>query len=204
MLSKKIGHKLDGYLSLLIQSSFLSSVNPNLLTLVGLSFNLLSAACILFGYWKTASILILVAGFFDILDGAIARTMKKVSHFGGFADSVIDRYSDMAILIAFILHYSLKGDFNMIILCSAAFIGIVLTPYTRARAEIFLSSCNVGIMERAERIIIISAGCYFNLMKPVFWVLAIFANITVFQRIYYTWQKSRDLQNADKKQEEET
>jgi CDP-diacylglycerol--glycerol-3-phosphate 3-phosphatidyltransferase len=192
MLSEKLGHRLDSPLSQLIIRGPLAKLSPTALTLTGLIVNLIAAGFIIPGWWKTAAVLILVAGLFDMLDGASARTMEKTTLFGGFIDSVVDRYSDMAILLAFIIYYSLHSDIFMVCLCAVTCVGCVLIPYTRARAETIITICNIGIMERAERILLIVAGCYFNLMKPVFLVLAVLTHVTVLQRIYYTWKKTRD------------
>ncbi|MEI6128233.1 MAG: CDP-alcohol phosphatidyltransferase family protein, partial [Pseudomonadota bacterium] len=148
---------------------------------------------ILYGFWRSASFLMLTAGFFDMLDGATARAVRKTTPFGGFLDSVVDRYSDMAILIAFIIYYAVAADIFMVSLCSITAVGCVLIPYTRAKAETFISHCNIGIMERAERILLIAAGCYFNLMQPLFWILAIMTHFTVLQRIYYTWKEAQKI-----------
>lgn len=190
MLSEKLGHRLDRPLSLLVKSRLLSHFSPTALTLTGLAINFIAAGAIIAGWWKAAAFLILFAGLFDMLDGATARTMDKATTFGGFIDSVVDRYSDMAILIAFIIYYARQHDIYMVSLCSITSIGCVLIPYTRARAEAFIARCNVGIMERAERIILIVAGCLFNLMQPVFLLLAVLTHITVLQRIYFTWQST--------------
>ena len=192
MLSEKLGHRLDRPLSLLIKSWPLSNLSPTALTLTGLFINFIAAGAIITGWWKTAALLILFAGLFDMLDGATARTMEKATAFGGFIDSVVDRYSDMAILIAFIIFYALqKNNIYMVSLCSITSIGCVLIPYTRARAEAFIASCNIGIMERAERIILIVAGCLFGHMEQVFLLLAVLTHITVLQRIYFTWQSTQ-------------
>ena len=197
MLSKKLGHRLDSTLCPIIKRSPLSKLSPTALTLTGLFVNLVASGVIITGAWKIAALLILFAGLFDILDGATARTMETVSSFGGFIDSVVDRYSDMAILIAFIIYYARpndtgQNDIFMVCLCSITSIGCILIPYTRARAETIIASCNSGIMERAERILLIAAGCYFDLMKPVLLILAVLTHITVLQRIYYTWQKTQN------------
>jgi phosphatidylglycerophosphate synthase len=193
MLSDRLGHRLDRPLSWLIKKSFLGRIHPTSLTLTGLLFNLVAAGCIIYGSWKIAAILILIAGFFDMLDGATARTLRKTSQFGGFIDSVTDRYSDMALIIAFIIYYTLHRETLMVILASISSLGIVLIPYTRAKAEVFISRCNVGVMERAERILLIAAGSFFNIMDIVLWILAILTHSTVFQRIYYTWKEIQKL-----------
>ena len=191
MLSAKLGHRLDGILATIINNRFFSKTSPTVLTLLGLFFNLLAAGWIIGGYWKTAGFFILIAGLFDMLDGATARTMGKESKFGGFIDSVVDRYSDMAILTALIIYFSLNNDTIFIIICAITSIGAVLVPYTRARAEVFIGNCNIGIMERAERILLLAAGCFFNIMKPVLVIMAILTHLTVFQRIYFTWKESK-------------
>jgi len=192
MLSEKLGHRLDRPLSMLITAYPLSRLSPTALTLTGLIMNFIAAGAIIAGWWQTAAVLIGVAGLFDMLDGTAARTREKATSFGGFIDSVVDRYSDMAILIAFIIYYARLNDIFMVCLCSITSIGCVLIPYTRARAEAFIDKCNIGIMERAERIILIVAGCLFGLMKPVFLILAVLTHITVLQRIYFTWQSTHN------------
>jgi len=193
MISEKIGHKLDAPLALIVRNSFFSSVSPTALTFAGLIFNIIAAGLILYSHWKTAAIIILAAGFFDMIDGASARIFNKVSQFGGFIDSVVDRYSDMILVAAFLIYYAIHNDISMVCLCAAASVGFVLIPYTRARAERFISSCNVGIMERAERILLIAAGCLSDHMTVVWWLLAVLTHLTVFQRIYFTWKKTQSL-----------
>jgi len=197
MLSEKLGHRLDVPLAVLIKNSFLSAMSPTVLTLTGLIFNMLAAVAIVCGYWKTAGGIILFAGFFDMLDGATARVLKKTSQFGGFLDSVVDRYSDMVILIAFIIYFARVNDIFMVSLIAVTSIGCVLIPYTRAKAETFIPSCNIGIMERPERILLLAAGCFLDLVKPLFIILAIMTHITVFQRIYYTWKETQKLTTAE-------
>jgi len=200
MLSAKFGHRLDVPLSVLIRNSFFAKLHPNILTLLGFSFNLLAAVLILYDHWKTAAAVILIAGLFDMLDGAAARTMKRETKFGGFIDSVTDRYSDMVLVLSFIIYFSLQKNIHMVFLCSIASIGFVLIPYTKARAEKFISSpCSVGIMERAERIILITVGCFFNIIEPIFWILAVLTHLTVLQRIHYTWKECQKMPDVENK-----
>jgi CDP-diacylglycerol--glycerol-3-phosphate 3-phosphatidyltransferase len=193
MISAILGHELDRPLSWLIKNTVLERVHPTALTLIGLLVNLIAAAAIVAGYWKSAALLILVAGFFDMLDGATARTLRKTSHFGGFIDSVIDRYSDMSLLIALIIFYALQGKIFMVSLCSIASLGTVLIPYTRAKAEALIPECKVGLMERAERILLLAAGTFFNSMEIIMWLMALFTHLTVFHRIYFTWKETQKL-----------
>ncbi len=189
MISSILGHELDKPLAWLIKKTILERTHPIALTLIGLLINIIAAVTIIMGYWKTAGLLILTAGLFDMLDGATARTVHKTSTFGGFLDSVIDRYSDMVLLISLIIYYAIQDKIFMLSLCAIASLGTVLIPYTRAKAEAFIPQCRVGIMERAERIILLAAGALFNIMDIVMWLLAILTHLTVFQRIYYTWRE---------------
>jgi CDP-diacylglycerol--glycerol-3-phosphate 3-phosphatidyltransferase len=189
MLSAKIGHRLDPYISKVAGIVINKCVSPNLLTLLGLLINVLGAVALAYGRWKIAGCLIILGGIFDMLDGAFARTYGKVSKFGELFDSVIDRYSDLILLIGLIIFYSKMGDIPLVILTCITSIGTVLVPYTRAKAEIFVPKCNVGLMERAERIGLLVIGALFNVMVIVLWILAILTNVTVFQRLYYTWKE---------------
>jgi len=198
MISSKIGHRLDSPLSKIIKLLFKTdNLNPTYFTLLGLVVNLLAAAAFINGKWLWAGFLILAAGLFDMLDGVVARTFDKVTNFGGFLDSVIDRYSDLVLLIGLIIYYADNHNMHLLILTAVVSIGTILIPYTRARAEVFIPHCDVGIMERAERIILLAAGALFqsvfHIMPVVLWILAIFTHLTVFHRIYFTWKEVQKL-----------
>ena len=198
MISSKIGHRLDSPLSKLIKVLFrTTNLNPTYFTLLGLLVSLFAAAAFVCGEWFWAGFLILAAGFFDMLDGAVARTCGRVTSFGGFLDSVIDRYSDLVLIIGLIIYYARNHDMHLLILTAVVSIGTILIPYTRARAEVFIPHCDVGIMERAERIILLAAGGifhnFFHIMPVVLWILAIFTHLTVLHRIYFTWKEEKKL-----------
>jgi CDP-diacylglycerol--glycerol-3-phosphate 3-phosphatidyltransferase len=198
MISSKLGHRLDSTLATLIKVVFRSNnLNPTYFTLLGLLVNILAAAAFVYGNWLLAGFLVLSAGLFDMLDGAVARSFGRVTRFGGFLDSVIDRYSDLVLLIGLIIYYANNDNMQLLILTAVVSIGTILVPYTRARAEVFIPHCDVGVMERAERIILLALGGLlqdvFNLMPLVLWVLAIFTHLTVFHRIYYTWKEAQKL-----------
>ena len=198
MISSKMGHRLDSPLSKLLKVVFRNnSLNPTYFTLLGLFVNILAAAAFIYGNWLLAGLLILSAGMFDMLDGAVARTFGKVTRFGGFLDSVIDRYSDLVLLIGLIIYYAKQQNMHLLVLTAVVSIGTILIPYTRARAEVFIPHCDVGMMERAERIILLAVGGMLqqtlNVMPVVLWILAIFTNLTVFHRIYFTWKETQKL-----------
>jgi CDP-diacylglycerol--glycerol-3-phosphate 3-phosphatidyltransferase len=121
----------------------------------------------------------------------MARRLGKATPFGAFLDSVLDRYSDLFLLLAFVIYYLQQENLNLVILTSFVSIGTALIPYARAKAEALEIPCSIGLMERAERIILLSAGTLFHWMEPVLWILAILTHFTVLQRIYHVWKKTR-------------
>jgi CDP-diacylglycerol---glycerol-3-phosphate 3-phosphatidyltransferase len=162
-------------------------LKPNTLTFIGLALNCLAAWDLAIGDWFQAANLIVLAGFFDILDGAVARNCKEASAFGSFFDSVMDRYSDLALFIGLLIFYAREGSVLYQVLVGISLMGSTLIPYSRARAEVLIPRCNVGIMERPERILLLFFGAAISSIMPiVIWVLAVATNITVIQRIIYT------------------
>jgi CDP-diacylglycerol--glycerol-3-phosphate 3-phosphatidyltransferase len=148
--------------------------NPNVLSLLGVLAILGASYLLITDRWIGAGLMVILSGFFDLLDGAIARNFNKVTPFGGFLDSVLDRYSDLFLFLALLVYYLNKGDATLVILTGFASIGTALIPYARARAEAVQIPCSVGLMERAERMILLSAGLLFRWMVPILWILAIF------------------------------
>ncbi len=191
MISNKIGHRLDPYLYNLYKIIFGERGNPNFFSLMGFFSTLLASFLILKGFWILAGFSIILSGIFDLIDGVVARKLGKVTAFGGFFDSVLDRYSDLFLLLSLLIYYLNKGDSVLVILTSFVSIGTVLVSYARARAEAANIPCNIGLMERAERIILLSAGALFGRMELMLWVLAILTHFTVIQRVYYVWKKLR-------------
>jgi CDP-diacylglycerol--glycerol-3-phosphate 3-phosphatidyltransferase len=192
MLKALIGDGLDPFLQGTSKIVQRLGLRPNTLTFIGLGVNLLAAWAIAVGEWLQGCSLIVLAGFFDILDGAVARNCRQASEFGSFLDSVLDRYSDLSLLVGLLIYYSRQGMILYQILLGAAIMGTALTPYTRARAETLIPKCNVGIMERPERILLVFLGAAIEPIMPiVVWILAIFTNVTVIQRVHYTWRQMK-------------
>ena len=191
--TKSIG-KGAGYVLLrLVQMLTLSGVHPNVLTLIGLVVNGVAAWILSRGEFLYAGLVILGAAVFDLTDGAVARNANKVTRFGGFLDSVMDRYSDLILLTGLLVYYAGINRFGYIVLTAVAMIGTVLVSYSRSRAENVIESCKVGFLERPERIVLIIIGALFNRMAPVLWVLAVLSNLTVIHRIVHTWRETRRL-----------
>ncbi len=189
MIGNRIGHRLDPYLKAILRIFFGDRGNPNFFTFVGFLTTLAASLFILKGSWTLAGMAIILSGLFDLFDGVVARTLGKVTTFGGFLDSVLDRYSDLFLLLSLIIHYLKKESPGLVILTSFVIIGTALIPYVRAKAEIIHLPCTIGFMERAERIILLAAGALFGWMEGILWILAILTHFTVLQRIWYVWSK---------------
>jgi CDP-diacylglycerol--glycerol-3-phosphate 3-phosphatidyltransferase len=166
-------------------------VHPNILTLIGLVINILALVLFAKGIFAWAAVVILFAGIFDMVDGEVARRTDRVTKFGAFFDSVIDRYSDVLLLLGLIIWYAKIGRIFYVGLTGLVLIGSVLTSYTRARAESLIPVCKVGFLERPERIVLLIIGGLTDRMAAVLWVMAILSNWTVSQRIWYTWRELR-------------
>jgi CDP-diacylglycerol--glycerol-3-phosphate 3-phosphatidyltransferase len=164
-------------------------VNPNILTFTGVLISFWAAFEFGYGDLFKGSLVIILAGLFDMLDGEVARVSRAETEFGSFYDSVIDRYSDIIILQGLMVHYARKQMLGYVVLVGVVFMGSVLTSYARARAESLIPSCKVGFMERPERIVLLIIGGLANRMEAVLWVLAVLGNWTVFDRIYSTWSE---------------
>ena len=192
MIGNKIGHRLDPFLYKVLSKVFGERGNPNSFTLMGFLATLIASIFILKEFWVAAGLMIILSGLFDLFDGVVARKLGKVTAFGGFLDSVLDRYSDLLVLLALLIYYLNKGNSALVILTFFVAIGTVLIPYVRAKAESIQIPCSVGLMERAERIILLSVGTLFQWMEPILWILAILTHFTVLQRIFYVWKKLHD------------
>jgi len=182
----------------------LSRVHPNVLTFLGLVINIWAAFLFAGGKFRWAGIVLIGAGLFDMVDGRVARETNRVTRFGGFFDSVIDRYSDLAVLVGLLVYYASINRFFYVVLTAIVMTGTVMVSYTRARAENTIPRCKVGFLERPERVVLVIIGGLFNVMAPVLWVIAVLSNWTVISRMYYTWQEAERLENAQLRSVPET
>jgi CDP-diacylglycerol--glycerol-3-phosphate 3-phosphatidyltransferase len=197
MVTQRIGDTLKYVLDAIVRAFVRTGVNPNFLTFIGFSINLVAAYLFAYGYFRWAGATIFLAGIFDMTDGRVARLAGRVTPFGGFYDSVMDRYSDLCLLIGLLIYYGRISRYLYVSLVAVAMIGSVMVSYTRARAESLISSCKVGFLERPERVVLIIIGALFDRMAPVLWLIAVLSNVTVIHRILYTRQEARKLAALD-------
>lgn len=169
-----------------------SRIDPNAITLFGLVLNVAVGAVLVTGELRIGGVLLLLAGLFDMLDGAVARATGRTTTFGAFLDSTLDRYSEAAILGGLLIAQLQGVSFTEPILIYAAIVGSMMVSYTRARAEALGLRGECGWLARPERLILLAVGLMLGLTTPVLWLLAILTNLTALQRIVYVWRQTTD------------
>ena len=184
MLGNLFGHFLDKPLSSVAKNIPFS---PNAITVTGFMVTIMASVVLAHNlFW--GGILIILGALCDMLDGLVARTNNKSSQFGAFLDSVLDRYSDSFLFLG-LAWYFLKADsITGVCLSLMTMVGALLISYTRARAEGLGKTCNIGLMERPERIVLMSFGALTGWILPVMWAMLVLTHVTVFQRIYHVWK----------------
>ncbi len=162
-------------------------IHPNTLTLIGVLVNVGAAWALAYGRFLVALVIMIVANIFDFIDGKVAHLLNLQSRFGAFWDSTLDRFSDQALLTGLIFLYSKLGRSDYVMVASLALIFSIMTSYARARAESLVEKCEVGFMQRPERIVLLMIGAFTNRMAAVLWVILILSILAVANRIYYTY-----------------
>ncbi|RJP17162.1 MAG: CDP-alcohol phosphatidyltransferase family protein [Candidatus Abyssobacteria bacterium SURF_5] len=201
MLSAKLDHRLDKVVLPVVRLLARAGLTPNNLTIAGALTSAVAAAALLFGHFRIGGILILLGGVFDLLDGALARVVGQQTRFGAVLDSTLDRYSDVLPILGLMLYYSgwtETGPLRLggMMLCGAVILGSLLVPYVRARAELMIERCDIGIAERAERILILSGGLVIDADIAALWILAILTHFTVFQRLWFVRKQLKQDEEA--------
>src|SRR5271169_4446779 len=168
-----------------------TGITPNMFTFLGLAVNSWAAALFAMGRFRQAAAVLFLAAFLDMADGQVARLVGRVTAFGAFLDSTLDRYADLALYMGLVVHYTLIGRSFYMALAAVAMASSFMVSYSRARAESLIPSCKVGFMERPERLVLLIMGGAFNRMAQVLWVIAVVSTITVIHRVVYTWQELR-------------
>ena len=179
-------------LRIIIDACVALRIHPNVLTFIGVLINVAAACALGLGRFVTAGFIMVVANIFDFIDGKVARELKAVSKFGGFWDSVIDRFSDISLFIGLIFLYSQLRRTDYVMVTALAMMFAIMTSYTRARAESLIPQCKVGFMERPERIVLFMLGALTNRMAAVMWVILVLSIFTVADRIILTYRELRD------------
>lgn len=169
-----------------------TGILPNTVTIIGLIGTAFGALLLATGNIFWGGLVILITGPIDALDGTMARLRGEQTEFGAFVDSVTDRYSELVILAGLLIYYIGKQDVTAIILVYTAAAGSVLVSYVKARAEGLGFTAKVGILSRVERYLILAPALLLNIPIVALWILAIFANFTALQRIYYVRNQAKE------------
>lgn len=191
-----------GYLNLLtpvVNLLIRVDINPNVFTTAGLIISVVSAYFFAIGSLRIAGVLILLAGTFDVIDGMVARASQRVTKFGALYDSTLDRYAEVVMFFGLAYYFVSRGWFITSVAVSVALGGSIMVSYVRARAEGLGFQCKVGIMQRQERVVYIGFGALIHkyVLVAVIFMIAVLANFTAIQRLYYV----RNLEDNNKKKE---
>ncbi len=192
-------------------------INPNILTVVGVSLNVGCGLLFGLGRFFSAGIVLIIANLFDMLDGQVARLSGRVTRFGGFLDSSLDRLSDMVIFVGLMVFYARDTEFHStlnVFLAGAGLMGSVMVSYASARAESLIPKCDVGFLRRPERVVLFIIGAlssypgsnsfFSNRMPAVLWVLAVGSYWTFAHRMYHTWRELNKVKSDTEKSNAQT
>ena len=191
MLAKHVRPLLASSVAAIVRWLQRFGVTPNMVSFTGFALTIGSAALLATGNLRIGGGILWVAAMFDMVDGALARVSQSESKFGAFLDSTLDRYSESITFLGLAVYYANLGDAQtQLLLIFLTLVGSWAVSYTRARAEGLDIECNVGILQRPERLVLLIAALILGLVLPVLWVLAVMTNITAGQRIYEVYVKT--------------
>lgn len=182
----RIHDSIDRGLSPLTRVLARLGVRPNQITVAGTLICLASPVLVLAERPVLAGVVWLVGCTLDLVDGALARNQAQVTAGGAFLDSTLDRITEGALFAAIAYHFAQAGDALAAALTALALLGALLVSYTRARAESLGANCKVGIITRAERVVLLGLGLCFGLMEPVVYLLVALTGISVAQRVHHS------------------
>ena len=166
-------------------------VRPDTLTVVGWMLALGAAVLFGLGHTRVAGAVMLLGGLFDALDGAVARESNRMSSFGAFLDSTLDRLSESAVFVGVIFFYASAGRPAEALLAGLAMTFSLLTSYARARAEGLGIPCEVGLLERAGRVVILSVFSLLGLLTAGVALVAAGALVTTAQRVRHVYRAAQ-------------
>lgn len=191
MLSNLFGARFRQYTYGIGKVLARTGISPNTVTVIGLLLNAVVAVVLASGNFVLGGLLALLAGAFDSLDGAVARAGGKVSVFGGFLDSTLDRYSEAVLLLGLLVYFTRADDSLAVALVYITMVGSIMTSYTRARAEAAGLKNESGVFQRTERVILLGALLLLGRPLLAMWILAIGTNITAAYRVYAVRRATR-------------
>jgi CDP-diacylglycerol--glycerol-3-phosphate 3-phosphatidyltransferase len=210
MFGASIGKGAMRIINAMVRWLAFGGVSPNILTVIGVMINVGCGVLFGLGAFFWAGIVLIVANLFDMLDGNVARLTGRVTKFGGFLDSSLDRVSDMVVFLGIISFYASNTPQHSLlntILAGVAMMFSVMVSYTTARSEGLGVKANVGFLQRPERVVLLIIGALstwdwnsdfflFNRMPQVLWVLAVGSLWTFIHRMLYIWKEFKKMEAA--------
>ena len=190
MLTRNIGGFLSWPVERLAALLSRTGIPPNVITWSALVLNLWAAILFATGRFPAGAGAMALAGLGDLLDGPVARKQNRVSLFGGFLESILDRYADLMLFLGLLVYYVSVNRFLYVVLACTAMAGSVMVSYAKARAESLVPAENIGFWDRPERLVLMILGGLVNRMPLVLWIIAIGSNVTVMHRIIRTWRQT--------------
>jgi len=170
-------------------------LTPDAVTWLGFCITVGAAALIVTEHLLAAGIVVLVAGFFDMLDGALARVTNRVTRFGGILDSTLDRLSEAVLLLGLLAVFARGGEVAESLLVGFALLGSLMVSYIRARMEGLGIECRAGLFTRPERVIVLALGLLLSgfdyALVIALSVITFFSYFTAGQRLIYAWRQTR-------------
>jgi phosphatidylglycerophosphate synthase len=199
VIKEKLGHRIDGWIHFLFPFLFWRPLNPDLLTLLGMLVAGTAGLAFAEGAFRLGGVLLVVGGFFDLVDGVIARHFGIATRFGAFLDSSLDRVVDILVMLGLLVFFVREPDWTAVSLCVVILVASVLTSYAKARAELVVERMPGGLLERGERIGLLAGGAILGFTVPVLWVLAVGTVVTVGQRFLYAYREMArlDIEEGD-------
>lgn len=217
MLGGYIGEVCQRILNGIVRLLAYLNPNPNLLSVIGLGINVFAALLYGYGDFFYAGLIMIFANIFDLLDGRVARLTGRVTKFGAFLDSSLDRLSDMVVFLGIIIFYSRDNQHHSTLyaaLTGAALIGSVMVSYTSARAESLIPKCDVGFLRRPERVVLLILGSltewpgssspFLNKMPATIWLMAVLSYWTFAQRLFHTWRQIQEIEDRESESNPDT
>jgi CDP-diacylglycerol--glycerol-3-phosphate 3-phosphatidyltransferase len=172
-------------------------ITPNAVTVIGLLITIVAAVLVAFSHPFAAGWVVLFAGLFDMLDGALARRTNNVTKFGGVLDSTLDRVSEGVVLIGIAVLYVNQNSVWGVAVTGAAMLTSQLVSYIRAKADAINISCEIGVFTRPERVVILSIGLllskFNNVLLIALAIIAVLSLVTACQRLLFVWKKIKSV-----------
>ncbi len=189
MIKARFGDRLDGWIHRIFPFLCWRPLPPDVLTVAGAGVSVVAAFELARGELLTGGLLILFGGFFDLVDGVVARDQGISTAFGAFLDSTLDRVVDCVLMLGLVVLYASTGDLLTAAVASAVLVATILTSYVKARAETVIPRLEGGLLERGERVGLLALGALFGVMVPMLWLLLLGTWLTVAQRFAVAYRE---------------